>query len=199
MQAIETRPVAAAHVPQDLAHELALAKRRARPIHKAARVAAFNGWTIGIVAMLSAPFAPFSIAGFLMAVALSVVAWNEFQGRKRLLAFDPASATFLGWNQIGFLAFIAAYCLWMIHSSSGSFTAEMQAHPEFEQALGPLDGYDSLYRSFVVLFYGTVILFSAFFQGLNAVYYFTRRKHLDAYRRETPAWVQDVQRMASVG
>jgi hypothetical protein len=197
MHATLTPPSVLGHSTQELANELSLAKRRAKTIDKAARVAAFNGWTSGIIAMLSAPFAPFSIEGFLMTVALGIVAWNEFQGRKRLLAFDPTSATFLGWNQFGFFAFITAYSLWMIHSSLGSFAADMQAHPELTEALGPLEGFESLYRQFVVVFYGTVILFSAIFQGLNAVYYFTRRKHIDTYVRETPAWVLDVQRLTS--
>jgi hypothetical protein len=35
-----------------------------------------------------------------------------------------------------------------------------------------------------------VILLSAGFQGGLAVYYFTRKKHLEALQRSTPAWVQ---------
>jgi hypothetical protein len=42
-----------------------------------------------------------------------------------------------------------------------------------------------------------VIALSAIFQGLNAVYYFTRRKHIEAYLQETPAWVQEIERMTS--
>ena len=181
----------------ELRQELALAKGRGKAIRKAARVAAFNGWTTGIIAAISAPFALFSIEGFIVAVGLAIVAWNEFRGRKRLLAFDPASTAFLGWNQIGFFTLIAAYCLWMIHASIGSFAAELQAAPELEAALGPLDGFDGLYRSLVVGFYGTVIALSAVFQGFNAVYYFTRRKHMAAYLQETPTWVQEIDRMTS--
>jgi hypothetical protein len=43
--------------------------------------------------------------------------------------------------------------------------------------------------------YGTVIVLSIIFQGLTACYYFTRRKYVEAYVRETPQWVLDVQRM----
>jgi hypothetical protein len=181
----------------ELAHELALAKGRAKSIHKAASVAAFNGWATGIIAACSLPFAPFSAEGFFMAVALVIVAYNEFQGRKRLLAFDPASAKFLGWNQVSFLLLITVYCGWMLWSSRGAFAAEIEAHPEFEEALGSLDEFERLYQSLVVGFYGTVILLSASFQGCNAVYYFTRRKHIEAYLRETPAWVQEIQRVMS--
>ena len=190
-------PTPHAPLTQELRHELALAKDRTKAIRKAARVAAFNGWTTGIVAAISAPFALFSVEGFVMAVGLAIVAYNEFRGRKRLLAFEPASSTFLGWNQIGFFSLIAGYCLWMIYASIGSLAAELHAYPELENALGSLDGFDGLYRSFVICFYGTVILLSAVFQGLNAVYYFTRRKYVEAYLRETPAWVQEIERVTS--
>ena len=121
-------------------HELVLAKGRTKAMRKAASVAAFNGWSTGIIASISAPFALFSAAGFLMTMGLAVVAYNEFRGRKRLLALDPASTAFLGWNQIGFFIFVVAYCLWMLFTSIGSFSAELQANPELEAALGSLDG-----------------------------------------------------------
>ena len=47
-------------------------------------------------------------------LGLSIVAYNEFRGRKRLLNFDPSAATMLGWNQLGLLAMIVVYCLWML-------------------------------------------------------------------------------------
>jgi hypothetical protein len=176
---------------------LVLAKGRTKAIRKAARVAAFNGWATGIIAAFSAPFALFSVAGCIMTVGLAIVARNEFRGRKRLLAFDPASTALLGWNQIGFFLLIAVYCLWMLRCSIGSFAAELQAYPELKDALGSLDGFDSLYRYVVVGFYTTVVSLSAIFQGLNAFYYFSRRKHIESYLQETPTWVQEIERMTS--
>jgi hypothetical protein len=181
----------------ELRHELVRAKGRTKAMRKAASVAAFNGWSTGIMAAISAPFALFSAAGLLMTTGLAVVAYNEFRGRKRLLALNPASTDFLGWNQIGFFILIVAYCLWMLFTSIGSFSAELQAKPELEAALGSLDGFDDLYRRFVVGFYGTGILLSAIFQGATAIYYFTRRKHVDTYLQETPAWVQEIELITS--
>ena len=54
---------------------------------------------------------------------------------------------------------------------------------------------DVRYRWLVVGFYGTVIALIAVFQGLNAIYYFTRRKHVESYVRETPAWVLEIERL----
>lgn len=181
----------------ELRHELTLAKRRFKKIRKAAKVATFNGWATALIAACSAPFALFSVVGLLLTVGLAIVAYNEFRGRRRLLALDPSAATLLGWNQIGFLTLIVVYCLWMLFTGLGSFAAELEANPEWEAALGSLDEFDVLYRWLLAGFYGLVIALSATFQGLNALYYFTRRKYLIAYLRETPAWVQDIERATS--
>jgi hypothetical protein len=137
------------------------------------------------------------VVGFLATVVLAVVAWNEFRGRKRLLAFDPSSATLLGWNQVGLLAAIVAYCLWMLYTSltGGNPLAELKASPEMGEVLGVEGrGFDALYRQIVVGFYGLVILLSVIFQGWNAIYYFTRRRHVEEYLAQTPTWVRELQR-----
>jgi hypothetical protein len=123
------------------------------------------------------------------------VAWNEFRGRNRLLAFDPSAATLLGWNQIGFLATIIVYCLWALYSNltSGNPLAELKSSPELGEIFGGAHGFENLFRQIVVAFYGLVILLSVIFQGGTAYYYFTRRKYVQAYLDETPAWVREVQ------
>ncbi len=193
-------PASDGPLTQEHRRELALATERAKRIRKAARVAAFNGWMTGIFAVASAPFAPFSMAGFLVTVGLALIAYNEFQGRKRLLQFDPSASTLLGWNQVAFLTLIIVYCLWMLFTcltGAGPFAAEIEANPEIAAVLGSLDEFDYLYKVLVVAVYGTVIVLSAVFQGLNALYYFTRRKHVEAYVQETPDWVLDLQRMTT--
>jgi hypothetical protein len=177
--------------------ELELAGTRAKSIRKAARVAAFNGWTTAIIAALSAPFALFSWVGGLICIALAIVAYNELRGRRRLLAFDPAAATYLGFNQLGLLTVISVYCLWALYSNlygASSFDSELAAHPEIGGALGSINEFKPLVEEIVVLFYGVVIALSVVFQGGNALYYFTRRKYIEEYLRQTPQWVIDVQR-----
>jgi hypothetical protein len=187
--------------PFTLAHtqELARANDRAKTIRRAARVAGFNGWVSALAAMCSAPFAYFSLVGLIATVALAVVAWNEFRGRKRLLAFDPSAAVILGWNQIGLLALVVVYCFWMLYASltGGDPLAELKANPELGELLGSGRGFELLYRQFIVGFYGLVILLTVIFQGGNAYYYFTRRRHIESYVRDTPAWVRDLQHATS--
>jgi len=132
-----------------------------------------------------------------MTVGLAIVSYNEFRGRKRLLRFDPAAAKILGWNQLALLAMIVVYCLWMLYVGlvgESSFVAQMEAQPELQAALGSLDEIGGLYDSLVVVLYSSIIVGTVVFQGLNALYYFSRRKYVQAYVRDTPEWVRDVQR-----
>jgi succinate dehydrogenase/fumarate reductase cytochrome b subunit len=83
-------------------------------------------------------------------------------------------------------------------TGEGPFAAELKTKPELRAAFASLDGMDQLYRVLIAAVYGTVIVLSVVFQGLNAVYYFTRRKHVSDYVRETPDWVLDLQRLTAV-
>ncbi|HEX2475431.1 MAG TPA: hypothetical protein VHK01_11825 [Lacipirellulaceae bacterium] len=176
--------------------ELAQARQNAKAINKAARVANFNGWATAIVALLSAPFALFSISGALVFIGLSVIAYNELRGRNRLLQFDRSAATFLGWNQLALLAIIVIYCLWAIQSNfseAKAVTAELGAYADVQAVLGSPEQIEKLAREVVLLFYGSVIAASVVFQGLTALYYFSRRKHIDAYIAGTPEWIRQLQ------
>lgn len=180
--------------------QIASAHSRAAKIRSAARVAAFNGWVTGAFALCSLPFAPFSIAGFLVALGLAVVTYNEFRGRKMLLAYDPNAASLLGWNQVGFLGLIAAYSLWMIadaFTGAGPFSKEFQQYPELQQALGSAEQFQQLYRLVILAIYGSVIALSAAFQGYSACYYFTRLPIIQAYLQDTPGWIVEMQRATS--
>jgi hypothetical protein len=188
-------PLSAEHHQQ-----IASAHTRAAKIRAAARVAAFNGWVTGAFALLSAPFAPFSFVGFLVTVGLAVVTYNEFRGKRMLLTFDPAAAKLLGWNQVGFLGLITVYSLWMVLDAflgAGPLAKELQQYPELQSALGSAEDFLRFYRLIILAIYGTVILLSAVFQGFNAFYYFTRLGHLQAYLRETPGWIVEMQRASS--
>jgi len=182
----------------DHRRELELARRRSKSIRRAAHVAAFNGWTTAVAAALSAPFALLGLSGLVMTLGIAVVAFHEFRGRKRLLNFDPSAATLLGCNQLGLLGLIVAYCLWALSANlngASPLATEMQANADLETALGAsLEDMAALGRQIVVLFYGLVIALSVVFQGLNALYYFSRRRYIDEFVAETPEWVRELQR-----
>lgn len=177
--------------------ELSAARDRAKTIRKAARVAGFNGWTTAAAAAFSAMFLLFdrSPGAIAITLGLSIIAYNEFRGRKRLLNFDPSAATMLGWNQLGLLAAIVIYCLWML---SGTSAEAAKAMTEFNSAsqrelLSMAGDWEGLYKTASLAMYGGVIVLSVLFQGGNALYYFTRRRHVEDFIAETPQWVRDVQ------
>ena len=79
-------------------------------------------------------------------------------------------------------------------TGEGPFAAEIAAKPELAEVLDSVEGLDQIYKLIVLAVYGSVIVLSIVFQGWNAFYYFSRRKHVEKYVRETPDWVVDVQR-----
>ena len=170
--------------------ELASARERSKKILKVAKVASFNAWCTAIIAVLSVPFAFSSITGLLLTVGFAIIAFNEFQGRNRVLKFDPSGATLLGWNQLGFLAMIIVYCLWTMYTS---YNEKLDMPAEVKAAIGDMGDLESLVKQLMIWFYGLVIALSILFQGGNALYYFSRRKLIEKFVAETPEWVRDVQ------
>lgn len=168
------------------------ARERARGILKAAKVAAFNGWTIGVLAALTALFGLTSPVLLGLAAGMGVVARNEFRGRALLRSLEPAGPVLLTRNQLGFMALIVAYCAWCI--------ARAYTNPDPDWALlQDLVGLDAGFvRDLIVAGYAGAILLTAVFVGLNARYYHRRKAMLADYLASTPAWVLELQRTAAV-
>ncbi len=153
-------------------------ERSARKVRSAAKLAAFNGWAFGISAALSLLFALSSGTALVVGAGLAIVAWNELRGRKLLLRFDPRGPLLLGWNQLGLMGLLVAYCVWSIYAGLTGATPELDA---LLKELEPLTGsVDDLQRTLTLAIYGGVIIGTIIFQGLNALYYFTRTKHVQA-------------------
>ena len=173
--------------------ELRDARERADSFLGAAKVAAFNGWSVGFFAVVSILFGLFSLTSFLVGVGLAVVARNEFLGRRRLQSLDPSGLDLLWRNQVGFMALIGTYCVWSIYRTVAFPNPRMA---ELTQLLG--EGADELVQSLTLILYAAVIVATAIFQGLNARYYFIRVARIQDYLRRTPEWVLDLQRSTHV-
>jgi hypothetical protein len=172
---------------------LAEARARARGILSATKVAAFNAWTIGAFAVVTVLFGLRSPAVLALGVGMGVVARNEFRGRAMLRRFQAGGARLLGRNQLGLMGLIVAYCLWCIYRVQTS-----PPDPEMQQ-LQDLAGVGAdLIRQLGLALYGCVIAATGLFQGLNARYYFKRVGMVETYLAETPAWVVDLQRSATL-
>lgn len=184
----------------DQLYEIKTADHRAHKITAAAKVAAFNGWSLAVMACLSAlltigaiPFTG-SISFFSAAVtlALGFLAFNEFKGRTGLLNFDPRAATLLGRNQIGLIIAIFIYCAvqayYGLHPSQ-----ELQNHYDQLEQLG-MSNMQGLSDMLYIAIYGSVAVASLLVQGFNAAYYFRRKKMIQLYHYHTPDWVIELKR-----
>lgn len=67
-------------------------------------------------------------------------------------------------------------------TGDGPFSAEFAAQPELQEVVA----FGQTYRLVLVGFYAIVIGLSVAFQGGNAWYYFSRRRHVEAYVDATP-------------
>ena len=180
---MDTRPLS-----EEQRAELARANERAAKILRAARIAAFNGWTIGAFAVVTLLFGLFSPTALLVGLGLGAVAWNEFRGRRLLRELDPAGPRLLWKNQVGFLALIVVYCLWSIYGALHHPSPQLA---ELETTLGV---EASLITNVVVAVYLGAIALSVLLLGLNARYYRARVGQLEAYLEETPGWIVELQR-----
>ena len=178
---------------------LTAGNRRRRRIGRAVAMAAFNGWSTAMFAVLSIPFVLFSRTALFVGLGLGVIAFFEFKGRRLLQQLDMKAPTLLGFNQIAFAGLLVGYCAWSIYTNlenPGRYAETIAANPQLASMLGPVG---DLHKTVTLAVYGTVAMLSCVFQGSTAAYYFTRSRHLRAYVKETPDWVLDLQRATSNG
>jgi hypothetical protein len=176
---------------------LAWARQRSRRISRAALVAAISGWTLAVFAFLTLLGGLFSLPSLLLGLGLTVVAFREIKGSKDLRSMDPAAPGRLGVNQLVLAAMILAYAAWgMVQAltAASPYESYLQAGGPVAESLAPID---RLHRMATFAFYAVVITVSVVAQGSLAAYYFTRRRHVLAFLRETPAWIVDMLRVAA--
>ena len=177
----------------DQRQALEQAADRAKAFTGAAKVAAFNGWSIGFFAAVTLLFGIFSLTALVLGVGMAVVARNEFKSRARILTPDPTGPELLWRNQVGCMALIILYCLWSMYVTTARPDPQMA---ELTELLG--GDLDELVRSLTITVYVAVIALTAVFQGLNARYYFRRIATIEQYLSETPDWVLELQKSARV-
>ena len=137
--------------------------------------------------------------GLVMGVGLALFAWNEFRGRTMLLRFELRGCRVLGWNQLGLMALVVGYAGWMLAQALWGPNPYQEAISREAELAGPLGSISQLHKLISLAVYGGLIAGTLVFQGLNSLYYFTRRKHVTAYLRETPQWVVTLQQRGVAG
>lgn len=165
-----------------------------KAVRKAARRALWSAVVTLAIGVLAIPF-NFIMPGWqnvFVTVAVCAVGCVEFVGYRRFQRADPSAGWFLGMNQLAFIGAVLIYCVWQMIAFDPDtvITADTRmlfdAMPEMESMvtrLAPLLTYG---------FYAGVAFMVALSQGLLALYYFTRKRHILAFNQSTPDWVRRI-------
>ncbi len=154
-------------------------------------LAVFAGGSFLFV-VAGALFGEFDVIGMVMGVGLALLAWNEFRGRAMLRRFELRGCGVLGWNQLGLMALVISYAAWMLGQALWGPNPYEEAMTRETMLTGPLGSIGQLYKTISLAVYGGLIAGTVIFQGINSLYYFTRRKHVKAYLCETPEWLVEL-------
>jgi hypothetical protein len=193
---ITTPPVQPVHSPLTPAHlaELQLADQRSKKIRRAAFVATSDACISACftgITFLSAVLSPSSL---LLAIPMGIITFNAFRGAKRLRALDLSAPRFLALNQLALAATLTTYALISIYLASRG-SSDFSAAVNSEPMLGPMLGnLQHLYWIISLAVYGGLILGTLLAQGLAALYYASRKKHLEAYINATPPWILELKK-----
>jgi uncharacterized membrane protein len=175
-----------------------------KPVKKAAGIALGSAVTTLLIGACAVPFTLVwpSFAGAMITVGLCAVGVVEFLGYRKMKRAQASAARHLAANQLAFLGLITLYCAIQMLTFSVEDVKAAAMSPEFRAQLGAMPdmarGFDRDIDQLAPLvtygfygFYSLVIVLSVLFQGGLALYYFTRRKSLEAFQRQPP-WVRRV-------
>lgn len=164
-----------------------------RRVNRAAALAAVNGATFiffGIAALLYAAaavfWAEYSYSSLIVGIGLVWVGYNEWRGRRMLQREEPRAARFLGRNQLALMTVIVLYAAWCIFygtTHQDESLKQLSAIPTLQE-MEDLDvmSIKTIYQIVVFGTYGTLIVLTVVFQGLNSLFYFRRGKDIEACR-----------------
>jgi hypothetical protein len=165
-----------------------------RRIRRAAAVATVSGWTLMTFAALTLLTGLFSLPAFLLGLGMAVVAWTELSGSKAMRHLDISAPYQLAVNQLVLAAMLCAYSGWGIFAaltSPSRYAEQMAAGGEVARMLEPID---NLHTTISVIVYVTMIVIAIAACGSTALYYFTRRGHMEQHLSRTPTWVVEAMR-----
>lgn len=173
---------------------------RRKTIRNAARTALGSSVTMLLIGVSALPlvFLWPSWAGVLVTVGLCIISVVEYRGYQRMRKGDPSAARFLGRNQLALLGLIVVYCVIQMATFSTEQIKDSALSPEVRSQMASLPSMDKAINGTIDRlaplvtygFYGLVIVLGGMFQGGLAAYYFTRRRRLEAFRSQTPQWIQ---------
>lgn len=184
-----TNPLSDAHFEQ-----LRLARKRVKPIEKAARYAQLSGWTTLLAGALSLPFAFGNIPMMVFSLVIAGIGTHELTLRRSLIQLDLRAPKKLALNQLILGGALMVYAVFMLVSSPSKTIVEsaMEADPMMQsvpELSGMMDDLIQLEQVATAMMYVGMILMAVLVQGATALYYMLKGKKLKAMHRHTPGWV----------
>ncbi|MBN2583960.1 MAG: hypothetical protein JXL80_12915 [Planctomycetes bacterium] len=152
---------------------------------------------LGALTMVWTFFSP-DLTNALIALALCVTGTAEWYGHTQVRRARSGAAKLLGINQLVLMGVIIAYCVAQMVMFSPEKAKAEALSPELRSQMSAMPGAVGSFNAMIDRwgpivtygFYGLMILIGVAFQGGTALYYFTRKRHIEAFARETPAWIQ---------
>ena len=174
--------------------QLAAARELGAKIHRAVILARINGWTTAVFSGLTVLGSLLSPGGLLLGLGMGVISWVEFRGAAGLRRLDRTTPGKLALNQGVFALMLFLYGainLILIWNNPNPLAGEAGADRQLAEMLAP---YEGMAKSVYLAVYGGIILAALTGPALIAVYYWSRRKYIEAYLQQTPAWIQQLQK-----
>ncbi len=180
--------------------EVRQAVRDRRRVKAAARTALSSGSITLMIGVLAAPFVLVwpSASGVMIVAGMCAVGAVELFGYRRMRRAEPSAARLLGANQLAFLGLISLYCVMQMVAFSPEEAQAAALSPEVQAQLSAVPEMAGAINDLVLRwapivtygFYSLLIGLSVCFQGGMALYYFTRRKHIERFNQATPQWIR---------
>jgi hypothetical protein len=187
-------PAVTAPSPQHL-EQINAARIRGKKIKRCASTAMFSAWTIAIFGALTLVTSIGSFYGMMLGAGMCVLSHFEFRGAKEIRKLDPTAPRRLARNQMIMCVLLLAYSVGSLHSAlTGPSDIDQQLgnDPEVRQMLGSSIG--DMEKTGAVLLYSLVGVAALLGCGGTALYYNSRKKFIEAYVRETPSWIVQLER-----
>ncbi|WP_428940915.1 hypothetical protein [Fontivita pretiosa] len=179
--------------------QIAAARQLGRKVRRAVNVARINGWISAIFAAVTLLSASRSVSAMVLGAGMAVISYVEFHGARGLERLDLSAPRRLAANQLALALLLfgyAAMCLWMsLSSPSELLSAEMaQAVAADPQLAGMMAPLQDLVRQIHILVYAILMIIAPAGPALLALYYLSRRRHIQACLQQTPQWIVELQR-----
>jgi hypothetical protein len=179
----------------DIPHELATASAGWRKLRRLATYAAVDGWSLAVFGALTLICGGYgSVPGVFVSLSLLATGVFEIRCVKQLRRLNPSAVIQLACNQLVVAAALIGYAAANIVQAHQGGGAPSEIEQMIAQAGGsPGEVHDQVTNASDLLYFG-LIAFTLVVQGGTALYYLSRRPHLQQYLEQTPEWIQQMQR-----